>query len=57
MKIRTIRGRIVLAIVQQCKRVAAIGAHADPGQLLNPASKAKAAARASVKALGLVLLN
>ncbi|ULA65238.1 MAG: conserved exported protein of unknown function [Nitrospira sp.] len=44
-------------IVHQCQRVAAIGSHADPGQLLNPASKAKAAARASVKALGLALPN
>lgn len=40
-------------VIQQCKRVAAIGTHADPGQLLNPASKASAAARASIKALGL----
>lgn len=42
-------------VVCQCKRVTAIGVHADPGQLLNPASKAKAAARESMKALGLSL--
>jgi len=40
-------------VIQHCKRVSAIGVHADPGQLLNPASKASAAARASIKALGL----
>ena len=44
-------------VLHQCKRVTAIGVHADPGQLLNPASKAKAAARASIKALGLVKTN
>lgn len=44
-------------VVRQCKRVTAIGVHADPGQLLNPASKAKAAARESIKALGLRLEN
>lgn len=44
-------------VVHQCKRVTAIGVHADPGQLLNPASKAKAAARESIKALGLVKAN
>jgi len=40
-------------VIQQCKRVSAAGVHADPGQLLNPASKASAAARASIKALDL----
>lgn len=44
-------------VVRQCKRVTAIGVHADPGQLLNPASKAKAAARESIKVLGLVKAN
>jgi hypothetical protein len=44
-------------VIQQCKRVSAAGVHADPGQLLNPASKASAAARASIKALGLVKTN
>jgi len=47
----------LMDIVHHCKRVTAIGAHADPGQLLNPASKAKAAARASVNALGLTQAN
>jgi hypothetical protein len=40
-------------VIRQCKRVAEIGAQADPGLLLNPAVKARTAARASVKALGL----
>lgn len=40
-------------VIKQCKRVAEIGIHADPGVLLNPAIKARTAARASVKALGL----
>jgi len=40
-------------VIRQCKRVAEIGVHADPGMLLNPAIKARTAARASVKALGL----
>ena len=40
-------------VIRQCKRVAEIGAQADPGLLLNPAIKARTAARASVKALGL----
>ncbi|HSA87420.1 MAG TPA: hypothetical protein VLE46_14680 [Nitrospira sp.] len=38
-------------VIRQCKRVAEIGIHADPGVLLNPAIKARSAARASVKAL------
>lgn len=40
-------------VIRQCKKVAEIGVHADPGVLLNPAIKARTAARASVKALGL----
>ena len=40
-------------VIRQCKRVAEIGIHADPGVLLNPAIKARTAARASVKTLGL----
>ena len=41
-------------VIRYCKRVSEIGVHADPGVLLNPAIKARAAARASVKTLGLV---
>jgi len=44
-------------VIHHCKRVSDTGIHADPGQLLNPASKASAAARASIKALGLVKTN
>lgn len=44
-------------LIWQCKRVSDHGIHADPGQLLNPASKARAAARTSIKALGLVKTN
>jgi hypothetical protein len=40
-------------VIKQCNRVAEIGVHADPGVLLNPAIKARTAARTSVKALGL----
>jgi hypothetical protein len=40
-------------VIRHCKRVAEIGIHADPGVLLNPAVKARTAARASVKVLGL----
>jgi nucleotide-binding universal stress UspA family protein len=40
-------------VIRHCKRVSEIGSHADPGVLLNPAIKARTAARASVKALGL----
>jgi hypothetical protein len=39
-------------VIRHCRRVAEIGIHADPGVLLNPAIKARTAARASVKALG-----
>ncbi len=40
-------------VVRYCKRVSEIGIHADPGVLLNPAIKARTAARAAVKSLGL----
>lgn len=40
-------------VIKQCHRVSEIGIHADPGQLLNPATKARAAAQESVKLLGL----
>jgi hypothetical protein len=41
-------------VIKHCKRVAEIGIHADPGVLLGPAIKARAAARNAVKVLGLV---
>ncbi|MGA6826303.1 hypothetical protein ACO9S2_01695 [Nitrospira sp. NS4] len=44
-------------VVRQCRRVSERGVHADPGSLLNPAIKARAAARDSVKALGLNRVN
>ena len=40
-------------VVRHCKRVSEIGVHADPGVLLGPAIKARAAARSAVKTLGL----
>ena len=40
-------------VIAQCKKVSDIGPHADPGRLLNPAIKARTAARESVKSLGL----
>jgi hypothetical protein len=40
-------------VIRQCSRVSEIGIHADPGQLLNPATKARAAAWESMKLLGL----
>ena len=40
-------------VIRQCRRVSEFGIHADPGQLLNPATKARAAAQESVKSLGL----
>jgi len=40
-------------VVRQCSRVSAIGIHADPGQLLNPATKARTAAQESIRLLGL----
>ena len=44
-------------VIRQCSRVSDIGIHADPGVLLNPALKARAAARESVKLLGLTRTN
>ena len=44
-------------VVRQCRRVSERGVHADPGALLNPAIKARAAARDSIKALGLTRVN
>lgn len=44
-------------VIRQCKRVSDIGIHADPGQLLNPATKARAAAQESMKSLGLTKVN
>jgi hypothetical protein len=40
-------------VIRQCSRVSEIGIHADPGHLLNPATKARAAAWESMKSLGL----
>lgn len=40
-------------VVRHCKRVSEIGVHADPGVLLAPAIKARTAARAAVKTIGL----
>ena len=44
-------------VIRQCNRVSDIGVHADPGQLLNPATKARAAAQQSLKLLGLARTN
>jgi hypothetical protein len=44
-------------VIRQCSRVSDIGIHADPGQLLNPATKARAAAQESMKSLGLTRTN
>lgn len=44
-------------VIRQCNRVSEFGIHADPGQLLNPAIKARAAARESMKSLGLTRTN
>jgi hypothetical protein len=44
-------------VIRHCSRVSAIGIHADPGQLLNPATKARAAAQESMKLLGLTKTN
>lgn len=38
-------------VIRQCKRVSEIGGQADPGLLLNPAVKARAAARSAIKSL------
>ncbi|MBI3808253.1 MAG: hypothetical protein HY281_12200 [Nitrospirae bacterium] len=44
-------------VIRQCNRVSDIGIHADPGMLLNPATKARAAAQESIKSLGLTKAN
>ena len=44
-------------VILQCNRVAKIGIHADPGQLLNPATKARTAAQESMKSLRLTRAN
>ena len=44
-------------VIRQCSRVSDIGIHADPGQLLNPATKARVAAQQSIKLLGLTKTN
>ena len=44
-------------VIRQCMRVSDIVTHADPGQLLNPATKARAAAQESMKSLGLTRAN
>jgi hypothetical protein len=44
-------------VIRQCSRVSDIGVHADPGSLLNPALKARAAAWESMKSLGLTKTN
>ena len=44
-------------MIRLCHRVSDIGIHADPGQLLNPATKARAAAQESMKLLGLTRVN
>ena len=44
-------------VIRQCNRVSDIGIHADPGQLLNPATKARVAAQQSIKLLGLTKTN
>ncbi len=44
-------------VIRQCSRVSDIGIHADPGSLLNPALKARAAAWESMKSLGLTRTN
>lgn len=38
-------------VIRQCKRVSEIGGQADPGALLNPAIKARAAARSAIRSL------
>jgi hypothetical protein len=44
-------------VIRQCGRVSEFGIHADPGMLLNPATKARAAAWESMKSLGLTRTN
>ncbi len=43
--------------IRQCSRVSEFGIHADPGLLLNPATKARAAAWKPMKSLGLTKTN
>ncbi|MGE0645080.1 MAG: hypothetical protein AB7P24_15560 [Nitrospira sp.] len=38
-------------VIRHCKRVSEIGEQADPGVLLNPAIKARAAARSAIRSL------
>jgi hypothetical protein len=38
-------------VIRQCKRVSEIGDQADPGMLLNPAIKARTAARLAIRSL------
>ena len=42
-----------MKVISQCRPVSDIGTHADPGQLLNPAPKARAAEQEAMKLLGL----
>ena len=54
------RGGAVISlneVIRHCRRVSDIGIHADPGQLLNPAAKARAAAQESMRSLGLNRTN
>ena len=44
-------------VIRQCNPVSEFGIHADPGLLLNPATKARAAAWESMKSLGLTRTN
>jgi hypothetical protein len=44
-------------VIRQCNRVSEFGIHADPGMLLNPATKARAAVWESMKSLGLTRTN
>lgn len=44
-------------VIRQCNRVSDIGTHVGPGQLLKPATKARAAAQQSIKLLGLTRTN
>jgi len=44
-------------VICQCRRVSDIGTHADPGQLLNPSTNARAAEQEAMKLLGLIRAN
>lgn len=44
-------------VIRQCSGVSDAGTHADPGQFLNPAAKARAAAQEAMKLLGLMKTN